>query len=417
VRKILNLTILISLLSALFLNSCRQEIESSKVHNAENLSAKNLTAKVYQKRSPFKADTILIKIMQKTFLNHADISHFEKKYGKLYWDYAISLENDEHHSVLIPIIKENVVISTMHAVLKNNKVFFNEKKDKKLIMFFDKLVFSKITTFQETNNNSNQNSKIIATNCKTMTFTVGCPPGYSDCQDISYSVTSCDYMDDGTGFPSSGNPYQMEICPESACGGGGGSGYNPEFDMPYVLGPEVKITDIKSFLKCINASLGAKLTVYCKQPIANSSASHDGTYVGHSFISIQQGNQVKVIGFYPVSDYINPLNPSGNGVYGNDSNEEFNTSISINISPSKLYQILQYIYNTQNANYNLNTFNCTDFAINVGNLGGLNLPDGYGTWPGGGGSNPGALGQYIRSLSGSINSNSGINAPSSTNCN
>jgi len=51
------------------------------------------------------------------------------------------------------------------------------------------------------------------------------------------------------------------------------------------------------------------------------------------------------------------------------------------------------------------------------------LPDSYGTWNGGGGSNPGALGQHIRNMSGpniAINSTLGssyFSAPQSTNCN
>lgn len=49
--------------------------------------------------------------------------------------------------------------------------------------------------------------------------------------------------------------------------------------------------------------------------------------------------------------------------------------------------------------YDLNTYNCTDFAIAIGNLAGLNLSDSYGSWPGGGGSNPGQLGQNIRTMS------------------
>ena len=46
----------------------------------------------------------------------------------------------------------------------------------------------------------------------------------------------------------------------------------------------------------------------------------------------------------------------------------------------------------------MNNYNCTDFGIEIGNLGGLGLPSANGTWPGGSGSNPGALGLYIRNL-------------------
>jgi len=48
--------------------------------------------------------------------------------------------------------------------------------------------------------------------------------------------------------------------------------------------------------------------------------------------------------------------------------------------------------------YHLDLYNCTDFAIGIGNAAGLNLPESDGTWPGGGGSNPGTLGSHIRGL-------------------
>jgi len=139
--------------------------------------------------------------------------------------------------------------------------------------------------------------------------------------------------------------------------------------------------------------------------------------VGHSFISIQQGNHIAVIGFYLESNKITPINTSGSGTYGNDSNHNYNVSITKNINSNQLQNILNYIYNNQDTTYNLNTYNCTNFAIDIGNLAGLNLPDSYGSWLGGGGSNPGVLGQYIRDSSGSTRSNSSLKAPKSTKCN
>ncbi|QBO57780.1 hypothetical protein [Chryseobacterium salivictor] len=261
-KKNLIPSIIIVSIFILLTNSCRQETETQKTTTTVNLTAKNLTTKEYQKKLPFKTDTTLIKIIQKTFLSNTDLSYFETKYGKLYWDYAISLENKEHHSVIIPILKENNVVSTMHAILKDNKIFFIERKDKKLISFLEKLIFYNITSFKESGNLAGENSRIIAINCKTMTFTVGCPPGYGDCQDISYSMTSCDYINDGTGFPGSGNPDQMEICHPEICGDGGG-GFDPEFESLLTPPPPKNpIADIKKFLSCLNINQSATLTVY-----------------------------------------------------------------------------------------------------------------------------------------------------------
>jgi len=197
-----------------------------------------------------------------------------------------------------------------------------------------------------------------------------------------------------------------------------GIGYIPDPNTaPEVEGPDDPIEDIDDYLECFNTDIGAKLTVYVLQPVPNSNATHSGTSVGHAFISIQQGNHITVIGFYPVSDWITPLTPFGTGIYGNDSKAYYNVSITKNINSGQLQNILNYIYNNQGATYNLNTYNCTDFAIDIGNLAGLNLPDSVGEWPGGEGSNPGVLGQHIRNMSGSTKSNSSLKAPKSTKCN
>jgi hypothetical protein len=189
-------------------------------------------------------------------------------------------------------------------------------------------------------------------------------------------------------------------------------------NQPVVIGPDIKITDIVAFLNCINKTQPATISIYCLQPIVNNLASHDGTFVGHTFISITQGGNKKVIGFYPVSNWITPIRPSGTSVYGNDTNQEYNTSISTTVNPSQLTSIISYITTNASTKYNLNTYNCTDFGIGVGNLAGLNLPDGHGTWPGGAGSNPGALGQHIRGMTGnnSTTSTTNLKAPTSTNC-
>ena len=48
--------------------------------------------------------------------------------------------------------------------------------------------------------------------------------------------------------------------------------------------------------------------------------------------------------------------------------------------------------------YHLDDYNCTDFAIQVVNSIGLNVPTTSGTWSNGGGRNPGDLGEDLRDL-------------------
>jgi hypothetical protein len=102
-----------------------------------------------------------------------------------------------------------------------------------------------------------------------------------------------------------------------------------------------------------------------------------------------------VLGFYPETSVSN-TQPSSNGTFGNDESTEFDVSIAVPISAIQLLNIIGYC--ETGLSYNLNTFNCTDFVIQVSNLAGLNLPESESTWSGGGGSNPGLLGQNIREM-------------------
>lgn len=170
--------------------------------------------------------------------------------------------------------------------------------------------------------------------------------------------------------------------------------------------------------------INATLTIYALEPNPGSGDTSvvtiAGASVGHTFISITQGNSTSVYGYYPVSNWINPWNTSGSSVLGNDSNNLFSASITTTISGGQLQLIINASINF-NTTYNLNTYNCTDFAIEMGNLGGLNLPPSNGTWTNGGnGSNPGTLGMEIRNRNQqqgqTINTNGGNSPATDKGC-
>jgi hypothetical protein len=197
-------------------------------------------------------------------------------------------------------------------------------------------------------------------------------------------------------------------------GSGGGSSNNSWTNGDIIIeNPDNPISDINDYLKCFNTTQSATLTIYVNEPSPGTGKTHNGTFVGHTFVSLSQGSNVSTFGFYPVSDNIYPyINNSSNSILGDDGsgNESFSANVSTTLTSSQLSQIINKAKN-YNSTYHLDTYNCTDFAIDIGNLGGLNLPPSNGTWPGGGGSNPGTLGQHIRSLSSGTNT-SGGNAPS-----
>ena len=189
--------------------------------------------------------------------------------------------------------------------------------------------------------------------------------------------------------------------------GGGGDVLPSPWSLGDVVAysPDNPIANLETFLDCLDSALPASLTIYVAEPNPGTGDTYNGNYVGHTFISLNQGVNMSVLGFYPTSDKIFPIfNASSSSVIGNDGviAEYYSTSITTSISPDQLEQILDAIIN-HNSTYDLNTYNCTDFGIEIGNLGGLNLPNCNGTWPGGSGSNPGTLGEYIRNMSPSSN--------------
>jgi hypothetical protein len=216
-------------------------------------------------------------------------------------------------------------------------------------------------------------------------------------------------------------------------GGGGGDAPNGNSDQPngtwkddiviLALPPGKKISDIKKFLKCIDVNKNAVVTIYVDQPKDNSSDTWSGSTldpeVGHTFVSVQQGAITRTLGFYP-NNAVNPItSPQTSSTLTEDEGHKYSVSISIPVQPAQLQQVLNASLN-YNGTYNLNSYNCTDFGLAMAKAAGLNSTSRTGNWPGGGGHNPGGLGQDIRSKAfpaNVIKNTSNSNAPlNSGNC-
>jgi hypothetical protein len=163
----------------------------------------------------------------------------------------------------------------------------------------------------------------------------------------------------------------------------------------------IPIPNIVTHMKCFDPTISAKITIYADQPVPNSnqcSNVNNPTNVGHSFISIQQGDNVRTVGFYP-SGTANPLYPDDPAQLKDNAGKEADVSVTFNITPQELDLLLAYIkYDTPNS-YNLNSFNCTNWVVQACARMGINLPQNAGSWPGGGGLCPGRFGEDLKNLS------------------
>lgn len=152
-------------------------------------------------------------------------------------------------------------------------------------------------------------------------------------------------------------------------------------------------------LSCFDLTQGAKLTVYVQQPRENSSALVGPNQVGHAFIGIEQGGIVRQIGYYPDKE----VGPTGvradfDAAIKTNYDYLYHVSISQDISSEQLTNIVNYSINFH-PTYNTNNYACADFAINIGNLGEMNLSSTTVSSFLFTGRSPGVLGQEIRAMS------------------
>ena len=180
--------------------------------------------------------------------------------------------------------------------------------------------------------------------------------------------------------------------------GGGGGGANGTLTPTTVLvvPPTTPVVSIQQYLKCFNVNQAATLTIYVKQAVTGTTATYNGTDVGHAFISLSQNGTTRVFGFYPSSNAV-VLFPVTR-VFGDDSQHDYDVSITTTIPPASLNNILNYTYN-YTSNYSLQHNNCVNFVIGAGAQLNWGLPNTQGTWVGVfSGSNPGNFGEDMRTM-------------------
>ena len=338
------------------------------------------------------------------------------------WDKAIITSNSNNQLIEVPLLlKENLKVKygENDSYKTYNRLVFISDKDGNLkvyhMLITTKSIFendNKENNFNTLTNNFNGIITFLDSDNQVVNQIPSLKKSKSSISNkTAYEDVTCTYLvemyDDGSVRPiallfCTGGGYSNGGGTVSGGGSGGGKGDAPLEAPIILLGPYVVITNINDYLKCFNLSQAARLVIYVDQPIPNSIDAWSGTIinpnVGHTFIAIQQGSIRRVFGYYPETTVTPSLSPSDPAVFGNDQSHIFDVSLAVNISPNQLLNIIGYCNNAPST-YNLNNYNCSDFAIAIGNLGGLNLPDSYGTWNGGGGSNPGQLGQNIRTMS------------------
>jgi len=204
----------------------------------------------------------------------------------------------------------------------------------------------------------------------------------------------------------------------SSVGGGGSPGGASSTNIFSLLNGDKPVYNILDYTKCFTNTPGSgntyTVTLCVEQPQPGSretwgftgdgsSSSGNPVSVGHVFLILNQtnslGSTVRNVGFYPATG-VTPLSPQSKGQINNDGSHDYDISVTITMDNSQFFQVVNYInsWTESGLTYDLNSNNCTTFALNALATAGVNLPRTSGTWLNGGGVNPGDLGEDIRKM-------------------
>ncbi|WP_276484337.1 hypothetical protein [Paraflavitalea pollutisoli] len=217
--------------------------------------------------------------------------------------------------------------------------------------------------------------------------------------------------------PYVSQPIQYDKVVDPLNPGGGGVG-KPTFGASsavVVLSGTHPIPNAKAYLNCFSNLPGNtnqyQVSIAVAQPIPGTRETWTFVVpsvddlrvvnVGHTFLILSQtgpnGAIVRNVGFYPKS-LSTPRSPISPGVLNNDQYKKFNIRLNITMTGDQFMTVMDYITQNEFSQYNINNYNCTNFALNALAYAGINVYTTVGTWPGGQGYNPGYLGEDIRGM-------------------
>jgi len=136
--------------------------------------------------------------------------------------------------------------------------------------------------------------------------------------------------------------------------------------------------DLQKFVNCFSAvpDAGATCSIEISTDIpvdANPNAFYNFSTgsPGHAFITIKKSNGsqrvTQNIGFYPKSNYKSVTYAPTAGKLVDNGGHEFNASLKMNLTPAQLSTVLIRMQQLSNLNYDVDEYNCTDWALDIFN--------------------------------------------------
>lgn len=156
-----------------------------------------------------------------------------------------------------------------------------------------------------------------------------------------------------------------------------GNSVSVDYDT-YVSHPAI---DISSYLKCFgsipDAGASCSITIYTDIPVNGDPSEFFNWQTGspgHTFLSFSKSNGgqsvQQVFGWYPSQSWEAMTTPAPiDGKFVDDAGHEFNASLTMTVTPSQLQDaITEVLYLSHSIKYDVDEYNCTDFALQIFNL-------------------------------------------------
>lgn len=196
----------------------------SCVHD-EVYSAENAATVEYHSKSLWKEDEKYIKNIIKIYSEHE--SEIKRVNGVPLWDYAMSMGKYDETFMVVPIVENNKVVSTLSCARFDKKVYFKYENSEKNNEFFNSIIFGKYTQVKpaqksENDNTSSQKGSI----CVTQSVSLWYPNSETDPNsgghwETNYYTNCYSYLDYSDPSWESGGSGGFDY------GGGGGSTTDP----------------------------------------------------------------------------------------------------------------------------------------------------------------------------------------------
>lgn len=189
------------------------------------------------------------------------------------------------------------------------------------------------------------------------------------------------FYDYDYGYGGGGGGYTY-----GSSGGGGGSNTGtttPPDHTDKTMNIEVEPNDnspikVSDYTKCFStvpdANATYQITLYADIPVNGDPGqlfNYSTGEVGHSFVQLRKvsGNASvqQNIGFYPVTGWKSLSSANVDSKMVDNAGHEFNSSLTASVSSTEFQAALNEAQSISGRDYNIETWNCTDFALAVFN--------------------------------------------------